>query len=218
MAVTNDPTAPSAPSESAPETADTSLLEHGRIGYGRYARYSPLGLALLIVLVLLAIGITQRRPSGGNDQVGHLIGQPAPDVALSLLDGNTLRLADLRGSVVALNFWAAWCAPCKSELPRFQAIADEATRTGEPVTVVGVGIKNDYEENARTLVADLGLTFPTGRDTAGDDPMRGSIEKALGISNYPTTVFIRPDGTIAAFHIGEMEEEQIRDYINSSAE
>ncbi|MEA2581985.1 MAG: cytochrome c biosis protein CcmG, thiol:disulfide interchange protein DsbE [Thermomicrobiales bacterium] len=216
--MTNDSASPPDLEESTPETADAPLHEHGRIGYGRYARYTPLGLAALMVIVLLAIGVAQRRPSGGNDQVGRLVGQPAPDVTLELLGGDTLRLTDLRGSVVAVNFWAAWCAPCKSELPRFQAIADEATRNGESVKVVGVGIKNDYVENARTLVADLGLTFPTGRDTAGDDPMRGQIEKAFGISNYPTTVFIRPDGTIAAVHIGELDEGQIREYINQSAE
>lgn len=197
--------------------ADSSPFEHGRVGYGRYARYTPLGLAALIVLVLLAIGISQRKPSEGNDQVGRLVGKPAPDVTLTLLDGSTLRLADLRGSVVALNFWASWCAPCKTELPRFQAISESAAQTGQPIRIVGVGLKNDYEENARDLVADLNLTFPIGRDTAGDNTMRGPIELAFGVSNYPTTIFIRPDGTVDAVHIGEMDEDQIRDYIDQTA-
>jgi thiol-disulfide isomerase/thioredoxin len=189
-------------------------LEHGRIGYGKYARYTPLGLAALIAIALLAIGLAQRKPSEGNDQIGRLVGQPAPEVTLTLLDGSVVHLADLRGSVVALNFWASWCAPCKSELPRFQAIA----QSGEPVKIVGVGLKNDYEGNARDLVTDLGLTFPIGRDTAGDDPMRGAIERAFGVANYPATVFIRPDGTVAAVHIGELSENQIRDYIDQSAD
>ncbi len=204
--------------EPVPEPApDTPPSEHGRIGYGRYARYTPLGLAALLVIVLLAIGIAQRKPSGGNDQIGSLVGQPAPDVTLTLLDGGSLRLADLRGSVVALNFWASWCAPCKSELPRFQAISATAAQTGEPVTIVGVGLKNDYDENARNLIADLALTFPIGRDTAGDNAMRGPIELAFGVSNYPATIFIRPDGTVDAIYIGEMNEDQLREYINQSA-
>lgn len=196
--------------------AGEPAFDHGRIGYGKYARYTPLGLAALMVLVLLAIGIAQRRPSGG-DQVGRLVGKPAPDATLTLLDGRTLRLADLRGSVVALNFWASWCAPCESELPRFQAIAEAAARSGEPVKIVGVGIKNDYGDNALALVAKLGLTFPIGRDTAGDDPTHGPIETAFGLADYPTTVFIRPDGTVAAVHIGEMDEGQIRQYLARSA-
>jgi peroxiredoxin len=194
--------------------SDTSALddapnpaahEHGRIGYGTYARFTPLG-----------IGIAQRRPDGDTGHAGRLIGQPAPGFTLTLLDGGTLRLADLRGSAVALNFWAAWCAPCKSELPRFQAIAADASRSGESIAIVGVGIKNDYDANARALVADLGLTFPIGRDTAGDDPIKGPIETAYGIANYPTTVFIRPDGAIAAIHIGELDEAQIRAYLDDA--
>jgi cytochrome c biogenesis protein CcmG/thiol:disulfide interchange protein DsbE len=209
MAMTEEPVA-------IPETSEP-VLEHGRIGYGRYARFTPLGLAALIVIVLLAIGIVERRPSASNDRVGRLVGKPLPDATLTLLDGSSLRLADLRGSVVALNFWAAWCAPCESELPRFQAIAAEAAASGEPVKVVGVGIKNDYGENALALVARLGLTFPIGRDTGGDDVMHGPIETAFGVSNYPTTVFVRPDGTVEAVHIGELDEEQIRRYIEQSA-
>src|SRR5213592_2594290 len=88
--------------------AGEPVLDHGRIGYGKYARYTPLGLAALIVIALLAIGVAQRRPSAGGDQVGRLVGKPAPAATLTLLDGGSLRLSDLRGSVVALNFWAAW--------------------------------------------------------------------------------------------------------------
>ena len=105
-------------------------------------------------------------------------------MTLTLLDGGTLRLSDLRGSVVALNFWASWCAPCQSELPRFQAISANAAQTGDPIKIIGVGLKNDYDENARDLVADLGLTFPIGRDIGGEDDRRGAIELAYGVSTY----------------------------------
>jgi cytochrome c biogenesis protein CcmG/thiol:disulfide interchange protein DsbE len=187
--------------------------DHGRIGYGRYARYTPLALALLLVAVLFLVGLSQRRPSAEPSGVGRLVGRPAPEATLTLLDGRPLRLADLRGSVVALNFWASWCAPCKAELPRFQALSEAWTRTGEPVTVVGVGIKRDYGEGARQLVADLGLTFPIGRDTAGEDELHGPIETAFGVSDYPTTVFIDPTGVVAAVHIGELDSEGIGRYV-----
>jgi thiol-disulfide isomerase/thioredoxin len=204
-----------------PETESVDPVEdgdHGRVGYGRYARYTPLALALVIVAALFAIGVARHDPGDGDDtgQAGRLVGQPAPDSTLTLFDGSTLRLADLHGSVVALNFWASWCAPCKTELPRFEAVAQQAARTGERVAIVGVGIKRDYDENARAMAADLGLTFPVGRDTAGDDDLHGPIETAYGVSNYPTTVFIRPDGTVAAVHIGELSDEQIRDYLDRS--
>jgi hypothetical protein len=59
----------------------------------------------------------------------------------------------------------------------------------------------------------LGLTFPVGRDTAGTDELFGPIQHSYGVSTLPTTVFIRPDGTIAALHIGELSEDQIRQYV-----
>ena len=203
------PADPRTPTESAPDERD-------RVGYGRYARYSPVGIALLVVVALLVIGATQRQPGSPSGSIARLIGQPAPEVELTLLDGSTFWLGDLTGSVVVVNFWASWCAPCKSELPRLQAVSDEAARTGQAVTVVGVGIKRDYDGNARDQVAELGLTFPIGRDTAGDDPVRGPIEAAFGVTNYPTTVFIRPDGTVSAVHIGELQLEQIRAYVEAA--
>ncbi len=199
------------------QTTENPATEHGRIGYGRYAKYSPLGLALLLVIVLLAIGIDQRGPEKTNDQVGQLVGKPAPDFTLTLLDGSTLRLSNLRGSVVAVNFWAYWCEPCKKELPRLQAISEEASQTGQALVVVGVGDKKDYDKNARDFVAGLGLTYPIGRDTAGSDATRGPIQQLLGVNNYPTTLFIGADGIVDAVHIGEMSEDQIREYVEGSA-
>lgn len=193
--------------------AEEDMDEHGRIGYGRYARYSPAIIAAGIIAALVLIGVWQRQPGSDSASIGRLVGKPAPEVPLTLLDGTTLRLADLRGSVVVLNFWASWCGPCERELPRFQALSDAWSRAGEPVQVVGIGVKRDYGEGARALVRRLGLTFPIGRDTAGDDEVLGPVQAAYGVSTLPTTVFIRPDGTVAAMHIGELTEAQIREYV-----
>ncbi|HEY8448542.1 MAG TPA: redoxin domain-containing protein [Thermomicrobiales bacterium] len=209
-----DPRSTTTPTKQPTETTDDSAEEeYGRIGYGRYARYTPVALALLIVVTLLAIGIWQRRPGEGTSGAGRLVGKPAPEATLTLFDGSALRLADLRDSVVVLNFWASWCAPCEDELPRFQALSEEWESSGEPVRVVGVGVKRDYGEGARQMAEQLGLTFPVGRDTAGDSEVLGPIQSDYGVSTLPTTFFIRPDGTVAAVHIGEMSEQQIREYV-----
>lgn len=203
-------------SDPAPGTdrdAEESVEEHGRIGYGRYARYSPAIIAAGIIATLVLIGIWQRQPGSDSASIGRLVGKPAPEATLTLLDGTTLRLADLRGSVVVLNFWASWCTPCERELPLFQALSAEWSQAGEPVRVIGIGVKRDYGDGARALVQRLGLTFPIGRDTAGDDDVLGPIQAAYGVSTLPTTVFIRPDGTIAAMHIGELTEAQLREYV-----
>ena len=189
--------------------------EQGRVGYGRYGRYTPLALAMLLVLGLAAIGLADRGDeAAAPESAGRIAGRPAPDVAFTLFDGTTRRLADFRGSVVVLNFWASWCAPCKQEAPALQAVADEARAAGAPVVVIGLGLKADREEEARAFVRDFGLTYPLGRDTAGPDPERGAVELAFGIAPYwPTTVFVRPDGVIAAAHVGPLDVDQINDYV-----
>ncbi len=205
-----------------PSSTDTETEEgadeHGRIGYGRYARYTPAVIAAGIIAALVLIGVWQRQPGSDSTAAGRLVGKPAPEATLTLFDGTTLRLADLRGSVVVLNFWASWCAPCERELPRFQSLSDAWSQAGEPVRVIGIGVKRDYGEGARALVQRLRLTFPIGRDTAGNDEVLGPIQAAYGVSSLPTTVFIRADGTVASIHIGELTEAQIRQYAAQAQE
>src|SRR3982751_591327 len=98
----------------APELADDpddARTDHGRVGYGRIGRYSPLALGLVLALVIAGIWWTQRDAAPGAASLPQMAGEPAPDVMLTLLDGSPLRLSDLRGNVVVVNFWASWCEP-----------------------------------------------------------------------------------------------------------
>ena len=205
---------PEQPEESDPP--DDDFEDHGRIGYGRYGRYSPAILGLLIVAVVAIIGFREWQPEEQLPRAGKLVDQPAPAFSLERFEGDTLTLADLEGQAVVLNFWASWCVPCRTEMPTLQEVADESLAAGLPVTVVGVGIKNDYSESAKDLVEELGITYPIGRDTAGDDPVRGPIEAAYGVVSYPTTVFIRPDGTVFAIRIGAVTKEDVQQYLDAT--
>src|SRR5215211_83394 len=111
-----------------PEDAAT---DHGRVGYGRIGRYSPLVLGLLLALVIAGIWWFQRDAAPGGESLAQMAGEPAPDVTLTLLDGSPLRLSDLRGDVIVLNFWASWCEPCRAEMPELQVFWDAAQRAGE---------------------------------------------------------------------------------------
>jgi cytochrome c biogenesis protein CcmG/thiol:disulfide interchange protein DsbE len=195
----------------AEQEAGAEEAVHGRIGYGRYARYTPLVFALLLLGTLAVIEFGWPAAPGSTVRPAELAGKSAPDVTLTLLDGSALRLSDLRGSVVVLNFWASWCEPCREEMPLLQAESEAATARGEPVAIVGVGVRTDRDADVRALVAELGLTYPIGRDTATEAAGRGPIELAFGVPQaYPSTIFVRPDGTVDRFHLGPLTAEQLR--------
>jgi len=200
--------------ESAPPTSDVTLDldDHGRVGYGAYARYTPLALALILIAGLMAIGIYRYGDDPDDDapvsRAGSLIDTQAPDVSLTLLDGTTLRLADLRGQVVVLNFWATWCPPCKEEMPLFQDLT-EAGPAGEiPFTIVGVGVKaRDTPEAVAEYAHSLGLTYPIGFDGGGDSGVVGPDEAGFGTADIlPVTFIISPDGVIDHVHVGQYDD------------
>ena len=196
--------------DALPDDLDDALLDHGRVGYGRLGRFSPLLLGLLLLAALGGIWWTQREASLSPPS-GRAVGEPAPDVTLTLLDGERLRLADLRGEVVVLNFWASWCAPCRDEMPELQAYWQEARESGEATTIVGVGVRTDTDENARAFVREGGYTYPIGRDTDTEAPGVGPIEAAFGIpSAYPATIVIRPDGIVDRYHLGPLNAAMLR--------
>ena len=159
-----------------------------------WLRASLLTGLVVAFVALLAFGFT-RDP---KEIPSPLVGRPAPAFALQRLDGGDLRLADLRGKVVVLNFWASWCYPaCWNEAPRLEA----AWRRHRERDVVVVGsVYQDSAANARDFVRQHGKTFPNGVDPGS----RNAI--AYGVYGVPETFFIDREGRIAHKHIGEISE------------
>jgi peroxiredoxin len=133
-----------------------------------------------------------------------VVGAPAPDFELIDLDGATVRLADLRGRPILLNFWATWCDPCRDEMPLFESALGEFGDAG--LVVLGI----DADEPAE-LVAEfrdeLELTFPLLLDPGGE------VQELYRIRGYPTTFFVDAEGVIRAQHIGVLREERLRRYL-----
>jgi len=198
-----------------PEARPEAHPDHGRVGYGHRAAWSPLLLGLLVVIALLAIAIYDGRRDDPAPAPGLLTtSTPAPDLTLVTIDGATIRLADLRGGVVVLNLWASWCAPCREEAPVLEAIAREGSVDGRRVTVIGIDQKIDDREDARAFVAELGLTYPIVIDDGGPPGPFGPAQIALGLPDrYPATVFVTEAGTVGAVHTGELTEEMLRAYL-----
>ena len=123
--------------------------------------------------------------------------EPAYDFPITLYQGQEklgsadLRLSQLQGQPVALNFWAGLCPPCRAEMPEFQQFQDNFAGR---VTLIGVDLGRymnlGSEQDAQNLLSDLGVTYPAGY-TADDQVLQNY--RVLGL---PTTVFINADGQI----------------------
>jgi peroxiredoxin len=124
----------------------------------------------------------------------------APDFTLTTLDGTPLRLDDLRGKVVLLNFWATWCPPCKAEMPDLNALQQEYGEARDFV-VVGVNVEEDTAE-VKSFVDRQQLTFPIVFDSDGR-----VTTQLFGVRPLPTTFIIDRDGFIRDAWNGQIAPE-----------
>ena len=137
--------------------------------------------------------------------LGVSSGSLAPDFEIGLLDGGTLRLSELLGKVVVLNFWASWCPPCRAEMPAFQSISQEYADQG--VVFVGVAV-SDTEDDAGGFMAQAGVTYPLGLDTTGD------ISKEYMVVVMPTTYFINREGEVVRKLSGAANQGALRIFLS----
>ena len=122
---------------------------------------------------------------------------PATDFILEGLDGNTVRLSDLRGESVFLNFWATWCGPCLKEMPDIQKIHEGYRDQG--VTVIGIDL-DETVEVVSDFVEEGGFTWTFVIDHVG------TVTREYRVDVIPTSFFIDGDGMIRAIAIGWMTE------------
>ncbi len=162
-----------------------------------------------IAVLLLAAGwiafTARTAPQGTQGRIpAPQPGFLAPDFTLATLDGGSLRLSELRGKPVLLNFWASWCAPCKAEMPAMQRVYAEYRDAG--LTILAVNATHqDTLSAAGAFAADRGLTFPILTDVDGST---GALYKVRAL---PTTFFIDADGNIVDMIIGgPMSEALLR--------
>lgn len=133
----------------------------------------------------------------------------APDFPVLDADGNTVRLSDMFGKPVVINFWATWCPPWKRELPDFDRLCREY---GDRVVFMMVNLtdgRRDTVDGTKKFVSEKGYTFPVYFDTG----LSGA--KAYSVSSTPQTTFIDANGNVFATRIGAMSEAALRSYINA---
>jgi thiol-disulfide isomerase/thioredoxin len=146
-----------------------------------------------------------------NRPVGGRPGNLAPDFALADLNGQVVRLSDLRGNVVLVDFWATWCGPCKAALPHLQEIHNMYGDKG--VTIVAIAMDNSGAKIVRPFVDKQKLSFKVVLPSDEIDRKFG------GIRGLPTTFIIAPDGTVYKRYMGYQRKEVfVRDIVHLKPE
>jgi peroxiredoxin len=140
-------------------------------------------------------------------------GQAAPDFTLKTLEGRNLRLAEQRGQVVMLNFWATWCGPCKIEMPHLAKLHQRYQTSGFQLLALNV---DEEPQRAASFVQQLGLRFPILLDTDK------SVSRRYELATLPWTVLVDRDGRARHVHRGYRDgyektyEQQLRELLRDS--
>jgi cytochrome c biogenesis protein CcmG/thiol:disulfide interchange protein DsbE len=150
------------------------------------------GLAALVILLLA----TLMRGSSG-EHPGIAVGQPAPPIVGSTLDGAAFDLAGLKGRPVVVNFWGPSCIPCRDEFPLFKEKVTE--RAASDLAIVGV-LMDDGPDAARAFIAKYGATWPTVEDPSG------AFKAAYRVVARPQTYFIDRAGIVRAIQVGQVTD------------
>lgn len=149
------------------------------------------GWVRILMLVLALVGCGGEPPAITN-------GAPAPDFALPRLDGGQTRLAEHRGEVVAIRFWADWCPFCKDEMVALEPVYRRLHASG--FRIFAINVRQDAA-TAGAFVRRLGISYDTLLDESGE------VARRYGVQALPTTFFIDRDGRVRARVLGESTPE-----------
>ncbi|HZU06784.1 MAG TPA: TlpA disulfide reductase family protein [Chloroflexota bacterium] len=148
------------------------------------------------LLALLAIAVACGQPAAAAR-----LGSPAPDFALQNVDGTTVRLSELRGKPVVVNFWATWCAPCREEMPAMQEVYEQYRDRG--LVILAVNMEEDVRL-VRRWIEQGGFTFTFLLDSEGE------LVKRYNVTAAPTSYFIGRDGVIRDLKLGALSRSEMQ--------
>lgn len=141
----------------------------------------------------LVLGLFAVSASAAEDAAG-LEGQAAPDVVLKTLDGKDIKLSDMKGKVVVMDFWATWCPPCRKSLPNIQKISQDKELAEKGLVVWAVNAR-EKEDTIKKYMDQNKFTFIVPMDP-------GASMQAYKVRGIPTTVVVGRDGKVAKIFVG----------------
>ncbi|MDQ1145888.1 peroxiredoxin [Bacillus sp. SORGH_AS 510] len=168
-------------------------------------------IAAVVLITLLTVAIVQamdkktEAPETSSqataNKEGLAIGGKAPDFQLKTLTGENVKLSDLKGKKVMLNFWATWCPPCKAEMPEMEQFSKLA---GDDIVILAVNI--DPQLDVKGFVNENKITFPILLDA------EDKVNEAYQVISIPTTYFIDTNGVIQNKFTGSMTLDVMKDF------
>lgn len=177
-------------------------------------------LAILVIGTMIVLMVksnletpkpVKKEADVGNIEVGLGPGNLPPDFELSTLSGESVKLSDLHGKKVILNFWASWCGPCKAEMPHMEKYY-ENNKDAANVEIIAVNLTTSERSGLKGIeefVHEYGLTFPILLDK------EGIVGQEYRIITIPTTFLLRTNGTIAHKITGPMDEKMMSDLVDN---
>ena len=133
---------------------------------------------VIVFLSLFLAGMAKSPP---------LVGGPAPFFELETVDGQIVKLSDLKGKFVILHFWATWCVPCIKEMPEFQKAHQSLEDSNVEIIAINLG---ENKKRVDKFIQDYRLSFPVLLDKFGN------VSEKYKVTGLPVTYFISPDGII----------------------
>ena len=152
------------------------------------------------LLIGLATGVTLLvgvAASPTNLRAAESERKPAPTFSLEDAQGKAVKLSDLRGKVVLLDFWATWCHGCKTEIPWFMEF--HRKYAGDGLAVIGVSMDEDGWKSVKPFVAEWKIPYPI---VVGNQ----ELGKLYSVESMPVTLLIDREGRIAETHSGVVEK------------
>jgi peroxiredoxin len=168
----------------------------------KQVRYWMRRIIFLALIAMIGFALYQL---AGQSKIPEA-GDEAPDFKLTTLDGKEMKLSQLRGKAVMLNFWGSWCEPCRTEMPAMQQVYEKYKDEGFVIVAVNIA---ETDVAASQFAKQNGLTFPIWMDRDRE------AVKLYNIKPIPTSFFIDPDGIIRKKIEGPLDVSQLELYINA---
>lgn len=134
----------------------------------------------------------------------------APDFDLPLLDGSQIRLDEMRGKIVILDFWATWCSPCEVQMPVLDTLWRDPERRaahGDDLMIVGISVDTDPPQVVADWIAERDFQYPIA---IGDQ----DLAMRYGVLGFPSLVIIDPNGGIHTQHTGVWSRPEIESVLD----